>query len=148
MINKIVSNKLLRKKICYQRVWKPPPGRGPKAEHYFAEITKFLYSVNCGFPRPLRLYPTSLIFHSEVWREAASLVVCLHFLDLLLLLMLLYCSRRLWGLPYGLNTMPHSCSYTHVICLTDWTLPRSCSSTLVICLTDWTLCLTAAVIRM
>jgi len=78
---------------------------------FFAEIRKFLYSVNCGFPRLLSPYHTTLIFHSAGWRETASRVAGLQFLAHLLLLMLLYCSRRLWLLPYGLNTVPHSCSY-------------------------------------
>jgi hypothetical protein len=66
-----------------------------KSGAFFAEITKFLYSLNCGFPRLLSLYYTSMIFHAGGWREAASRVAGLHFLDLLLLLMILYCSLRL-----------------------------------------------------
>jgi hypothetical protein len=62
---------------------------------FSAEITKFLYSENSGFPCLLSPYYTSLIFHSGSWREATSRVAGLHFLDLLFLLILMYCSLRL-----------------------------------------------------
>ena len=149
MINNIVHDKLSRKR-CFQGVWKPSSGRGPKPEHFFF-CGNYEIPLLWKFWIPLSVKPLLHVSDFPFWKLAWSDVACgwppfpwspvfvninvLFSAIVRIALWTEHCASQLQlcscNMPHGLNTVPHSCSYTHVICLTDWTL-----------------CLTVAVIRM
>ena len=146
MINRIVCDKLSRKTVFYQRVWKPTSGRGHTVDHYFF-CGNFEIPLFCKLCIPSSFQHLPHVSNFPFWRLAWSGVACgwpplprspvivLFSAIVRIVLWTEHCASHLQlhacNMPHGLNTVPHICSYT-----------------LVICLTDWTLCLTAAVTRL